>query len=330
MFTATETRSAPVTPDSIVGTTIKMTASFDSAYGNQECSHHNASLLFENQRNVLLRSMLHQESLPFYQLNSDYLSSNDQAVSEKCRRKTCEWMYTICDYFKLNRVVVSIAIFYVDRYCTLMHSSSTPVTTRQFQLVALTSLFIAIKTHGEIKHQGEVKYEEVIEFNINFCASISRNQFTTREIEECEQSMLRILDWHVNPVVPSNVIDVLMNYITPTAGADIANDVTLLCIYECSRHLAELSISVPGLSIEYKPSIHAYACIMYALEGCEAGLYSSRLRSEFHASLQHALCCYFDHEKENIKEAFELLRIVCPNLNELWHTLIQTNGSIGS
>ena len=219
-------------------------------------------------------------------------------------------MYSICDYFKLNREVVAIAMFYLDRYCTLASSSSTPVTARQFQLVALTSLFIAIKTHGEIKHQGNDKNCDAIEFNINFCASISRNQFTSREIEECEQSMLWVLDWHVNPVVPSSIIDVLINYLPHTAEADMTNDVALY-IYECSKHLAELSVAVPALSIGFKPSIVAFACIMYALE-------DRRLQSEFQATLQEVSYSYFDADEENIKNAIAMLREICPNLCELW------------
>ena len=137
-----------------------------------------------------LLGMLAAEGGPHYRVRPDYLHSTalvppssdrkscDQGVSERCRRRTCEWMYDICDYFRLNREVVGVALFYVDRYFTIAFGGSpsgggdsadaaadvgggggggggagfarsSPVTRRRFQLVALTGLYVAIKLHGE-------------------------------------------------------------------------------------------------------------------------------------------------------------------------------------
>lgn len=309
-----QTRSAPVTPDSIVGSSIRMTASFNDACSYNE-RHENKVASPKNQSDELLLALLHHESLRCYQLNSDYLYSNDRIVTERCRRRICEWMYGICDYLALNRDIVAIATFYVDRYFTLAYSADTPITTRLHQLVALTSLFIAIKTHGELKHRDDDNQDRV-DFNISFCAHLSRNQFTPKEIEECEQSLLYALDWHVNPVVPSCVIDALINYLPPSLRAESTYDATLY-VYECSKHLSELIVSIPAMSIDHKPSVLAFASIMYAIEKCDSDLHPSFLQSEFQDTVQDATCDYFQTEKEKIEYVVDVLRVTCPDLNGL-------------
>lgn len=298
-----ETRSAPVTPDSIHGESIRMTASFNDTCFDQQCIQSYSQKRLSDE---LLHSLFYQESLPCYQLNQKYVYSQGN-VSERCRRRTCEWMYDICDHFKLNREVVAIAIFYVDRYFTVANSSELPVPTRQFQLVSLTSLFMAIKVHGEKGYQEETEEDESTEFNLSFCASISRNQFTPQEIECCEHSLLQVLDWHVNPVVPAHFIDALMNYLSLTS----AHPETIFSIYECSKHLAELAVPVAALSMEQKPSVIAFACMLYALDVC--GVDSARLRAEFQNELREAFCTHFDAEEDAIENVFAILQVICPD-----------------
>jgi hypothetical protein len=59
-------------------------------------------------------------------------------------------------------------------------------TTRQFQPVAIASLFIAIKTNGKTIRLETSEQCEVMEFIIGFCACISHGNFSTQEIEHCE------------------------------------------------------------------------------------------------------------------------------------------------
>lgn len=325
--------TTPVTPDSVVGTTIHASESLSDVchHDNQDSRSKPAQ---ESSSDELLQSILWREALPHYQLSPDYLHSSvlitssekEQGVSERCRRRTCEWMYDICDHFHLNREVVAIALFYVDRYFTLTSfpnagcSEQVPVTRKQFQLVALTGLYIAIKTHGALRNQGKSSRAQWsrMKFNIQVCASISRHQFTPQAIEKCEQLMLRTLDWRVNPVVPSGVIiDTLVNYLSPGGGHGNAAGETVY-VYDCSKYLAELSVSVPALSMVYKPSVIAYASITYALDTCGSKLFSSQRRSEFEASLLKASASHFEAERDNIKSARSILQVICPNLNELF------------
>ncbi|KAL3783837.1 hypothetical protein HJC23_005330 [Cyclotella cryptica] len=331
----TEVRSAtPVTPDSVGGGDIDANES-----SCDDCYRVMCSLLPENSSDQYLQSILRHESLFQYQVSPDYLHSSvlvpsteeDQGVSERCRRRTCEWMYDICDYFHLNREVVAIALFYVDRYFTLTSFPNTgcsngyqkqiPVTRRRFQLVSLTALYIAIKTHGQMRTQGKSIQGQWsrIKFNVHVCASISRHQFSAQAIEECEKSMLQTLNWRINPVVPSGgIIDTLVSYLSPIAldGSESTTGVALY-VYDCSKYLAELSVSVPALSMVYKPSVIAFASIMYALDSYGTK-FSAKRRSEYENALRRASCHHFDTEKDNIESARGILQVICPNLSELF------------
>lgn len=335
MDTTEHPSMTPVTPDSVVGATINMNGSFTDSCSNDD---REGSSSDANSLDGLLRSLISHEASPHYQLSPDYLHSSvliassekEQGVSERCRRRTCEWMYDICDFFHLNREVVAIALFYVDRYCTLTSfpnagcNEQVPITRKQFQLVALTGLYVAIKTHGALRNQGKdsnnVQWSRV-KFNVNICASISRHQFTAQTIEKCEQTMLRTLDWHVNPVVPSGVVvDTLISYLPSgdTDGGSRSATGVARYVYDCSKYLAELSVSVPALSMVYKPSVIAYASIIYALDIYGTKRFSVQRRSHYEATLQKASCQHFEIETENIKSARAILQVICPNLSELF------------
>lgn len=369
----------PVTPDSVVGTNIlsELDASRCSRDGDDDqVSGHDIimgdtpssppsthlSSKYDLPCKQLL-NMLSTESAEKYQVSPNYLHSSvlissapkeskDQGVSERCRRRTCEWMYDICDYFQLNREVVGIALFYVDRYFTLTFEGDpttgrqVPVTRRQFQLVALTGLYIAVKLHGEGRQDtnfavsrqlgspcqpsaDDIQHSQPwnrLKFSVAICASISRNQFTLLEIEECERCMLHKLDWHVNPIVPSGtLIDSLLIHLPQDC-----NDESLsLYVYDCAKYAAELSVSVPALSLVYKPSVVAYASILYAIDTLIANgskstpmddmpRLTAQHRQEYEKTVVRISHQHFAHEGSNVEGAKKTLQAICPNLSELF------------
>ena len=273
--------------------------------------------------------------------------------SERCRRRTCEWMYDICDYFQLNREVVGIALFYVDRYFTIKFegapSSSSgqqvPVTRKQFQISALTGLYIAVKLHGEGRQENNFISRKSslnrhtsqglsqsqrqsqpfnrLKFSLSVCASISRRQFEPSQIEECERKMLSTLNWHLNPIVPSGTaIDSLLVHLPSTADESIS-----LFVYDSAKYLAELSISVPALSLVYKPSVVAHSSILYAFDNLSAKSSdpcSTRCsRQEYERVIHQLSSCHFHREKENVSSAMKILQVICPNLCELFPTSVE-------
>lgn len=284
------------------------------------------------------------ENAEQYQVTPNYLHSSvlvpgdpvDQGVSERCRRRTCEWMYDICDYFLLNREVVGIALFYVDRYFTITFdevTSQEPVTRRQFQLVALTGLYMAVKLHGEGRQDNITCQQSLTsssqpdnsqpwnrrrsDFSLAVCASISRDQFILSEIEDCERNMLNVLDWHMNPIVASGtVIDSLVAYLPSNM-----NGSPTIFVYDSAKYLSELSVSVPALNLVYKPSVVAYASILYALDTlCTKRPHdtccTSQARQDYEELIFQASSQYFCREK--VDGAKQILQAICSNLSDLF------------
>ncbi|KAL3777165.1 hypothetical protein ACHAWO_003222 [Cyclotella atomus] len=93
------------------------------------------------------------------------------------RKRIASWMYDVVDHFKYDRNVVTIALRYIDQYVShlLMRKSSSngePVVKRRhFQLIAVTSLYLAIKIHGELQEEPE-KGCEPVDFVLSLLAEV--------------------------------------------------------------------------------------------------------------------------------------------------------------
>jgi len=78
-------------------------------------------------------------------------SSESTVISstlERCihwRAKIIEWKYQIVDEFDLSRELVSISTFYLDQYLSIYYIMDTVSLPFLFQVVAITSIYLAIK-----------------------------------------------------------------------------------------------------------------------------------------------------------------------------------------
>jgi hypothetical protein len=66
-------------------------------------------------------------------------------MEEGWRRKICEWMFEVVDHYKFDREVVSIALFYLDRFVTHNMNAGEAMGRREFQLLAICCLYTAMK-----------------------------------------------------------------------------------------------------------------------------------------------------------------------------------------
>lgn len=278
-------------------------------------------------------------------------------------------MYELCDYFQLHREVVGIALFYVDRYFTIVFGvRGDPVTKREFQLIGLTALYVAIKTHGQSRQcdvvaasaaantphnndrssngDGGIMFNK-LKFSLQICASTSREQFTARQIEECECLLLQRLEWRLNPIVPSGcVIEYLILCLpsfcssseeecgssSSSCGETEGGGVVQNFVYDCATYLTELAVSVAALSLVYRPSVVAYASILVALDLLledESSSSSSSSSSsfccvtkdtliEYEALLNQASCQHFERNKEDVMKAKNILTVMAPNIGAMF------------
>ena len=101
-------------------------------------------------------------------------SSSTSRLNELWREKICEWSYQVIDHFDFSREVVAVSIHYLDRFL-----AKTPVNKKLFQLVAMTTLYLAIK----IYEPGTLSMSSMIE--------LSRGYFSPSQMAEMEMAILR-------------------------------------------------------------------------------------------------------------------------------------------
>jgi hypothetical protein len=165
----------------------------------------------------------------------------------------------VSDHFHFDREVVSIALNYLDRTVALYTiSPEGPLPKRKYQLLAVTSLYLAIKLHGEVDTADGVRRK----LKIDAFYQLSRNQFDVETIEETERYILTGLKWNVNP---------------PTALRFIAAYLALCPLWcECSgilssifdvaRYLTELSVCQSDFAFNCHTSAVAFASVLCAVE----------------------------------------------------------------
>lgn len=161
------------------------------------------------------------------------------------REKICEWCFQVVDHCDIDRDVVSIALSYFDRYLSC-HAS---IHETMFQLVAMTSLYLAVKLHSTKK------------ISVYSISSLSKGHFRVDQILKCEICIIKTLRWHLNPGTPSMYLSVS----TPLVDASTCNSQTSFEIFELSRYLLELSVCDSYFS-DKEPSSIAYAAILVAME----------------------------------------------------------------
>jgi hypothetical protein len=173
---------------------------------------------------------------------------------EHHRSRISTYFYSIVDEMELDRRIVSIALSYLKLFLIRRPDGSK-------QLAMVSSLYIAIKIHSSnIYHNGRpnVTIAEVIDW--------SGNVFTVEDISRMEASMLRELDYMMNPPVAQHFLDI----IAPLIDANLFAPQLKQHIITISNWLCEASVTDSYLT-GVKPSSVAYASILVAMETSSEG-----------------------------------------------------------
>ncbi|KAL7540508.1 hypothetical protein ACHAXR_010172 [Thalassiosira sp. AJA248-18] len=153
----------------------------------------------------------------FAEVDSSPTEGGDGGTADKSTKKTtigpwrkriASWMYDVVDHFQYDRNVVSIALRYIDQYVGHLlvenakngrstSSSGQPIKRRHFQLIAVTSLYLAIKVHGELMEDDPVSgadYDVVaslvdeVDGRLFLGKPLSNNEIAVEEEEETDTS----------------------------------------------------------------------------------------------------------------------------------------------
>lgn len=157
-------------------------------------------------------------------------------INEKMRNVLIDWLIEVHHKFKLLDETLFLTVNILDRYL-----SKTQVAKEQLQLIGVSSMLIACK------------YEEIYTPEIKDFVYITDSAYTSEEVLEFENKILRALDFDVT--VPSS-FRFLQRYCKVCEFDDLA--------FNFSRFVLELSL-VDYKYLKYRPSNLA-AASMYVTQ----------------------------------------------------------------
>jgi hypothetical protein len=212
--------------------------------------------------------MLHQEEneykvVDYLVVNAAIRKKAAKPVDEDCRVKMCEWCYQVVDFCKFRRETVGIGMSYVDRYLCSEKGKKALGDRKEYQLVAMTCLYIAIKLH------------EPLEMETSLLADLSRGCYTEMEFANMEQKILEALIWRVNGPTALGFIQNFLMFLPDETHSATAN-----AIFDYARYQTELAIGDHAF-VKLSPSIVGAAALFNALEGMDQSIFPNKVRKRF-------------------------------------------------
>lgn len=205
----------------------------------------------------------------FYPSPEDYLttqiaSDDNEVVSEGWRRRICDWIFEVVDHFSFEREVVSIALDYLDRCSSLITKQQGNITKKEFQLIAVTSLYMAIKVHGETDAVDGRR----LKLRISAFEELSRGLFQVAQIEATERRIASALDWHLNPPTAAQYIAFFVQLLPEweSANGEPSHPSIASKLFEVSKYLSELACFKSFSTFHATPSSIACASLLCAIE----------------------------------------------------------------
>mmetsp|Transcript_26195 Transcript_26195/g.36923 ORF Transcript_26195/g.36923 Transcript_26195/m.36923 type:complete len:365 (-) Transcript_26195:223-1317(-) len=222
--------------------------------------------------------------------HSAYMAAySTEPVNELCRDKMCSWYYQVIDCIKFSRETAAIGLSYLDRFLSTTAGKKSLLSRREFQLAAMTTLYVAIKLH------------EPIEMDIQLVVHLGRGCYSETEISEKEMDILFALQWKMHSPTPicfaSKMVELLPWEVNRN---DVAES-----ILTYARHQAQLAVSDYSFVV-YPASQVAFASILNALEGLTYDRMSLGHRAQFIRDIEEYSCIAIESVQE-IKAKLTLL-----------------------
>jgi hypothetical protein len=192
-----------------------------------------------------------------------------------------------------------------------MDHSNTSITKREFQLLAVTSLYMAIKIHGETDCiQGPRR-----KLKIDAFYELSRRQFEVEIIENTERYILRALNWNVNPPTSFRYIATLLSLcpryeslIHPAKHTSVIGGIS-----DVARYLSELSVCQSEFSFACNNSTVAFAAILFAMDALKATLpLPYAVRVTFLNNIAQATGML--PGSADVLRVYDMLKNICPDM----------------
>ena len=152
---------------------------------------------------------------------------------------------------------------YLDRYLCSRQGRSALANRKEYQLTAMTALYIAIKIH------------EPLEMETALLADLSRGCYEEMEFVHKEEELLQALKWRVGGPTALAFIQHFLALMP-----DTVHPAVIEAIMEYARYQTELAISEHSL-VDTPPSEVALAALLNAMEGMDINLLPPKSQTKF-------------------------------------------------
>jgi len=212
--------------------------------------------------------------------------------------------YKFTDSHNFDREVVAIALNFYDRY--LFRQTEYNFLSRDLcQLIAVTSLYLAIKIHGiaeDVPVEHRARHTAWILNNL--CFGI----FEGERVAEMESNILQVLDWRVNPPTMHSMATTLANLLPMREEFEQARTY----IIEATRYQLEVVIFDPAVLEDYKPMAITFAAFNNSAENAES-LIPSQAVKDFRLHLAQ-ISSLIGVNREDVEDLQEHLEVMVPEL----------------
>ena len=196
---------------------------------------------------------------------SSTLSDGSLPIDAECRSVMIAWYVQVLDHCSFSRENGGIAAYILDMYLSASEGVAGEMATkalldrREFQLVSMTALFLAIKMN---------ECETITPVMV---AKLSRGSFDALDVAHMETVLLRNLRWYVNPPTPLTFVQHYLELLRISTSGSGNNG--QLSSRECNSALRSVlkyaTIQIEQSSTDYffvtiDPSLVAYAAILNA------------------------------------------------------------------
>lgn len=176
------------------------------------------------------------------------------------------------NFLKISPGTASRAMSYLDRFmgCGSPHAATASRLRDEYQLVALTALFIAIKLYDRLN---------IMPCHVSY---LSRGRYTSEEVIAMEIVILKSLEWRVTSATKLDYAELILDCILPKlSGMDEATlngvrDLTSLQI-QLSDFYAVYSSSMQSM-VALAATMNAYQVKKSALMECDRKVFRSTFR----------------------------------------------------
>jgi len=171
-------------------------------------------------------------------------------VDVSTREQICKWIFHIIDRVEMQRETAIIAMNYLDRFM----STSVPrarrarFNRREYQLVALTCLYIA------------VKITEPIVMGADMIRELSRGAYSIESILSCERHILASLRWKLNGPTPFQFIDYMLQLLPEDTCINIRSKLA-----HDARHQVEVAVH-DGACVPLRRSTISISSVLNSIE----------------------------------------------------------------